>query len=70
MVSPNWRSRIIEKDDTTLGIPVVLALLDGMVNDLGYHGFFSGNVDLTAWDSIRSLQQWIESTEIDPFQAA
>ncbi|MDQ6701477.1 MAG: hypothetical protein M3Z36_14955, partial [Acidobacteriota bacterium] len=35
-------------------VPVVLALLDGMVNDLGNQGFFSQNVDLTAWDSIAS----------------
>ena len=33
-------------------IPVVLALLDGMVNDLGNLGFFSQNVDLIVWDSI------------------
>lgn len=33
-------------------IPVVLALLDGMVNELGNMGFFSQNVDLVAWDSI------------------
>ena len=32
--------------------PVVLALLDGMVNELGNLGFFSQNVDLIAWDSI------------------
>lgn len=32
--------------------PVVLALLDGMVNELGNRGFFSSEVDLTAWDSI------------------
>ena len=33
-------------------IPVVLALLDGMVNELGNLGFFSKDVDLTAWDSM------------------
>jgi len=33
-------------------IPVVLALLDGMVNELENLGFFSQNVDLIAWDSI------------------
>ena len=33
-------------------IPVVLALLDGMVNELGNLGFFSQNVDLVAWDSM------------------
>ncbi|MBN9661398.1 MAG: hypothetical protein J0H49_24600 [Acidobacteria bacterium] len=35
-------------------VPVVLALLDGMVNELGNLGFFSQNVDLIAWDSIAS----------------
>jgi hypothetical protein len=33
-------------------VPVVLALLDGMVNDLANQGFFSQKVELTAWDSI------------------
>ena len=33
-------------------IPVVLALLDGMVNELGNLGFFSKDVDLAAWDSM------------------
>lgn len=33
-------------------VPVVLALLDGTVNDLGPRGFFSEGVDLRAWDSI------------------
>ncbi|MDQ6905201.1 MAG: hypothetical protein M3176_00085 [Chloroflexota bacterium] len=33
-------------------VPVVLALLDGMVNELGGHGFFAQGVDLQAWDSV------------------
>ena len=33
-------------------VPVVLAQLDGMVNELGNQGFFSENVNLEAWDSI------------------
>lgn len=33
-------------------VPVVLALLDGMVNELGGHGFFAQGVDLRAWDSV------------------
>jgi hypothetical protein len=35
-------------------VPVVLALLDGMVNDVHekHRGFFAENTDLTAWDSI------------------
>jgi hypothetical protein len=31
---------------------VVLALLDGFVNDLGERGFFADGVNLSAWDSI------------------
>lgn len=33
-------------------VPVTLALLDGMVNELGSHGFFTEGVNLEAWDSI------------------
>lgn len=33
-------------------VPVVLALLDGMVNELGGHSFFREGVDLRAWDSV------------------
>lgn len=33
-------------------VPVVLALLDGMINELGGHGFFAQGVDLQAWDSV------------------
>lgn len=33
-------------------VPVVLALLDGMINDLGPRGFFAEGVNLEAWDSI------------------
>lgn len=33
-------------------VPVVLMLLDGMVNDLGGMGFFTQGVKLEAWDSI------------------
>lgn len=33
-------------------VPVVLALLDGMVNELGIQGFFGKGADLVAWDSI------------------
>ncbi|HEY3444670.1 MAG TPA: hypothetical protein VGK29_28220 [Paludibaculum sp.] len=40
-------------------VPVVLALLDGMVNDLGNLGFFSEHVDLTAWDSIAACDSGI-----------
>lgn len=33
-------------------IPVTLAVLDGMVNELGPRGFFAEGVNLEAWDSI------------------
>lgn len=32
--------------------PVTLMLLDGMVDDLGIHGFFAEGTDLAAWDSV------------------
>ncbi len=38
-------------------VPVVLALLDGMVNDLAERGFFAKDADLTAWDSIAAHEQ-------------
>jgi len=42
-------------------VPVVLALLDGMVNDIVIggkrQGFFAEDVDLTAWDSIAAHEQ-------------
>jgi hypothetical protein len=37
-------------------VPVVLSLLDGMVNDVGLKGFFRKGTDLTAWDSIAAHQ--------------
>lgn len=40
-------------------VPVVLALLDGMVNELSNQGFFSQNVDLIAWDSIAACNSGI-----------
>jgi len=33
-------------------VPVILAQLDGLVNDLNNVGFFAKGVDLTAWDSL------------------
>ena len=42
-------------------VPVVLALLDGMVNELGNQGFFSQNVDLSTWDSIAACNSGISS---------
>lgn len=42
-------------------IPVVLALLDGMGNELGNQGFFSQNVDLAAWDSIAACNSGLNN---------
>ena len=33
-------------------VPVVLLIIDGIVNDIEQKGFFAHGVDLTAWDSI------------------
>ena len=33
-------------------VPVVLTIIDGIVNDIEQKGFFAQGVDLTAWDSI------------------
>jgi hypothetical protein len=33
-------------------VPIVLALVDGIVNDIAHHGFFAEGIDLTAWDSV------------------
>jgi len=33
-------------------VPVVLTIIDGIVNDIEQKGFFAKGVDLTAWDSI------------------
>ena len=34
-------------------VPVVLTIIDGIVNDIEQKGFFAQGVDLTAWDSIQ-----------------
>jgi len=39
---------------------VVLSLLDGMVNEIQRKGFFSKNVDLTAWDSITAHSKGLQ----------
>lgn len=49
-------------------VPVVLALLDGMVNELGNQDFFSQNVDLTAWDSIAACSSGINNLKALPFK--
>ncbi len=44
-------------------VPVVLALLDGLVNELHakQRGFFADDVDLTAWDSIAAHGQGLNA---------
>jgi hypothetical protein len=44
-------------------VPVVLALLDGLVNELHERrrGFFSENVDLQAWDSIAAHEKGLNA---------
>lgn len=56
---PRWRLTMLALKDFEEGryhacIPVVLALLDGLVNEVHERrrGFFSKGVDLTAWDSL------------------
>ncbi len=41
-------------------VPVVLALLDGMVSELGDRSFFSEGVDLGAYDSLAAHQRGLE----------
>ncbi|MDQ5822783.1 MAG: hypothetical protein M3441_01050 [Chloroflexota bacterium] len=41
-------------------VPVVLAILDGIVNDLGPRGFFAQGVNLQAWDSISAHSSGLE----------
>ncbi len=41
-------------------ILVVLSLLDGMVNEIQHKGFFSKDVDLTAWDSIAAHSKGLQ----------
>jgi hypothetical protein len=44
-------------------VPVVLALLDGMVSELHAErrGFFAGDVDLTAWDSVAGHERGLNT---------
>jgi len=53
------------KDDYLAGryyasVPVVLALLDGFVNELGDRGFFARDADLKAWDSIAAHEKGLQ----------
>ena len=43
-------------------IPLLLSLLDGLVNDISQHvGFFAKNVDLTAWDCIAAHETGLQT---------
>lgn len=43
-------------------IPLLLSLLDGLVNDVSKHvGFFANNVDLTAWDCIAAHETGLQA---------
>lgn len=67
----DFRKRIrlaeLAKEDYIAGryhacIPLVLSLLDGLVNDVSKHvGFFAENVDLTAWDCIAAHESGLQT---------
>ena len=43
-------------------VPLLLSLLDGLVNDVSNHvGFFAENVDLTAWDCIAAHESGLQA---------
>lgn len=63
------RIRLVElaKEDYLSGryhgcIPLLLSLLDGLVNDVSEHvGFFAKNIDLTAWDCIAAHETGLQT---------
>lgn len=63
------RYRLIElaKDDYLAAryhacVPLLLALVDGLVNDISKHvGFFADGADMTAWDSIAAHETGLEA---------
>jgi hypothetical protein len=67
----DFRKRIrlteLARDDYLAGryhacIPLLLSLLDGLVNDVSKHvGFFAENVDLTAWDCIAAHESGLQA---------
>lgn len=67
----HFRKRIrlteLAKDDYLAGryhacIPLLLSLIDGLVNDVSKHvGFFANNIDLTAWDCIAAHESGLQS---------
>ncbi len=43
-------------------VPLLLSLLDGLVNDVSKHvGFFAENIDLTAWDCIAAHETGLQT---------
>lgn len=43
-------------------VPLLLSLLDGLVNDVSKHvGFFAENIDLTAWDCIAAHESGLQT---------
>lgn len=68
---PDFRKRIrlteLAKEDYLSGryhacIPLLLSLLDGIVNDVSKHvGFFASNTDLTAWDCIAAHETGLQT---------
>jgi len=67
----HFRKRIrlakLAKDDYLAGryhacIPLLLSLIDGLVNDVSKHiGFFANNIDLTAWDCIAAHESGLQT---------
>lgn len=63
------RIRLVElaKDDYLAGryhacIPLLLCMLDGLVNDISKHvGFFAESVDMTAWDCIAAHESGLQT---------
>ena len=67
MILKRIRLAKLAQDDYLSGryhacIPLLLSLLDGLVNDVSNHvGFFAANVDLTAWDCIAAHETGLKA---------
>lgn len=69
--NPEFRKRIrlveLAKEDYLAGryhacIPLLLSILDGLVNDVSKHvGFFAESTDMTAWDCIAAHESGLQS---------
>jgi hypothetical protein len=69
--SPEFRRRIrlaeLAKEDYLAGryhacIPLLLSMLDGLVNDVSKHvGFFAESTDMTAWDCIAAHESGLQA---------